>query len=147
MATTVAQYLDTLPEERRSAIEAVRKVIRKNLPHGYRETVGFGMITYEIPLERYPKTYNKKPLAYVCLAAQKNFCSLYLMAVYQDPAQAAKLKAAFASEGKKADMGKSCVRFRTAGDLPLDTIGRMVAGTSVDQFIAQYEASRKSTTS
>ena len=140
---TVSDYLDSLPEERRSAIEAVRKVIRRNLPRGYRETMGFGMITYEIPLERYPDTYNRKPLSYVCLAAQKHYCALYLMGVYQDPEKAAKLKGAFASEGKKADMGKSCVRFRTAEDLPLEAIGRMIAATSVDQFIAQYEASRR----
>ena len=30
-ATTVEQYLAELPEDRRAAIQAVRKVIRKNL--------------------------------------------------------------------------------------------------------------------
>ena len=141
--TSVAEYLGSLPEERRSAIEAVRKVIRRNLPSGYRETLSWGAIAYEIPLKRYPKTYNGKPLAYVCLASQKNYCALYLMGVYQAPALAAKLKAAFAGAGKKLDMGKSCIRFRTADDLPLDAIGKLVAGTSVEAFIQQYEASRK----
>ena len=142
-AATVAEYLAELPKERRSALEAVRRVIRRNLPAGYRETESWGAIAYEVPLKRYPNTYNKKPLAYVCLASQKNYCALYLMGVYQVPAQAAKLKAAFAAAGKKADMGKSCIRFRAASDLPLDAIGKLVAGTSVDTFIARYEASRR----
>jgi uncharacterized protein YdhG (YjbR/CyaY superfamily) len=141
--TTVSEYLGTLPDERRAVIETVRKVIRHNLPTGYREAVSWGAIAYEIPLKRYPNTYNGKPLAYVCLASQKNYCALYLMGVYQVPALAAKLKAAFAAAGKKADMGKSCIRFRTADDLPLETIGKLVAGTSVEAFIKQYEASRK----
>ena len=145
--TTVSEYLGALPAERRSAIAAVRKVIRKHLPAGYRETLSWGSIAYEIPLKRYPDTYNGKPLAYVCLAAQKNYCALYLMGVYQVPALAAELKAAFAAAGKKADMGKSCIRFRTADDLPLKTIGKLIEGTSVEKFIEQYEAGRKSTRS
>ena len=140
----VAEYLAGLPKDRRAAIEAVRSVIRRNLPAGYRETLRWGAIAYEIPLRRYPNTYNGKPLAYVCLAAQKSYCALYLMGVYQVPAQAAKLKAAFAAAGKKADMGKSCIRFRTADDLPLEAIGRLVASTAVEKFIARYEASRSS---
>ena len=142
-AGNVSEYLAGLPKERRSAVEAVRKVVRRHLPQGYRETVGWAGITYEVPLKRYPDTYNGKPLPYVCLAAQKNYCALYLMGIYQVPAQAAKLKAAFKAAGKKADMGKSCIRFRTPDDLPLETIGELIAGTPVDAFIAQYEAGRK----
>lgn len=142
-AKTVAEYLESLPAERRAAIEAVRKVVRKNLPKGYREAMGYGMIVWQVPLDRCPDTYNGQPLCYAALASQKSYCALYLMGVYQVPAQAAALKAAFKAEGKKADMGKSCIRFRAPEDLPLATIGKLVAGTSVDAFIARYEASRK----
>jgi hypothetical protein len=142
-AATVAAYLASLPKEQRAAVEAVRKQVRRHLPKGYRETLAWGGITYEVPLKRYPDTYNGKPLAYVCLAAQKSYCALYLMGIYQVPAQAAKLKAAFKAAGKKADMGKSCIRFRTPDDLPLETIGELVASTPVDAFIAQYEAMRR----
>jgi hypothetical protein len=137
-----ATYLAGLPEERRTALEAVRKVIRRNLPRGFVESTGFGMISYEVPLRRYPDTYNGKPLTYVCLAAQKNHCALYMMGIYQAPEGAARLKAAFAAAGRKADMGKSCIRFRRAEELPLDVIGELVAGTSVADFIAQHEAAR-----
>jgi len=139
--TTVAQFLASLPRERREVIQTVRKVIRGNLPPGYREAVGWGMITYEVPLKRYPDTYNGKPLPYVCLAAHKAHFALHLMGVYQSRVQAAKLKAAFAVAGKRLNMGKSCVRFKTAEDLPLVAIGRLVAATSVDAFIKQYEMS------
>jgi len=141
-AGNVSEYLASLPKERRSAIEAIRKVVRRHLPKGYRETVGRAGIAYEVPLKRYPNTYNGKPLPYVCLAGQKNYCALYLMGIYQVPAQAAKLRAEFKAAGKKANMGKSCIRFRAPDDLPLEAIGELVGGTSVEAFIAQYEASR-----
>lgn len=142
-AKTVAEYLEGLPKDRRAAIEAVRKVVRKNLPKGYREAMGYGMIVWQVPLDRYPDTYNGQPLCYAALAAQKSYCALYLMGVYQVPAQAAALAAAFKAERKRADMGRSCIRFRAPEDLPLATIGKLVAGTSVEAFIAQHEASRK----
>ncbi len=117
--------------------------MRRNLPKGYREALGFGLMTYEVPLSRYPKTYNGKPLPYVCLAAQKNYFVLYLMCAYQDSAQGKALKDAFRRAGKKLDMGKSCIRFRALDDLPFDVIAKIVDSTPVDAFIAQYEAARR----
>ncbi len=142
-AKTVEAYLDELPEERREAIAAVRDVIRKNLPKGFKETMAFGMISYGLPLEVYPDTYNKQPLCYAALAAQKNYNALYLMSVYGDPAREKILKDAYKKAGKKLDMGKSCIRFRKLDDLPLDAIAKLIAGISVKEFIARYEAARK----
>lgn len=141
-AATAAQYLAELPPDRRKAISAVRKVIRANLPPGFKEEMGFGMITYVIPLSRYPETYNGRPLCYAGLASQKNYCSVYLMGVYGDPKRAAWFKEGFRRAGKKLDAGKSCVRFGQADDLPLEFIGEVIAGTSVDAYIRYYEASR-----
>ena len=141
-AATVQEYLQELPEDRREVVSAVRDVILRNLPDGYTETMAWGMISYGIPLERYPTTYNGQPLGYVALAAQKNSCSLHLMGVYMVPEQEEALREAFRAEGKKLDMGKSCVRFRKADDLPLDAIGELIAATTPEQHIARYEASR-----
>jgi hypothetical protein len=143
VAATVAEYLDELPEDCREVISAVRKLIRRHLPAGYRESIEWGVISYEIPLRKYRYTYNGKPLCYVALAAQKNYCSLYLMSVYGDVKQTAWLKQEFKKAKKKLDMGKSCVRFRTLDDLPLDAIATIVASTPVDTFIARYEAVQK----
>ena len=141
-AATVEEYLEELPEDRREVVSAVRDVVRRNLPEGYRETVSWGMISYEIPLERYPDTYNRQPLSYVALAAQKNYYALYMNAAYQGSVDDGWLRREFEKAGKKLDMGKSCIRFRRLDDLPLDVIGRAVASTPPEKFIEQYEASR-----
>ena len=142
-AATVQEYLDELPPERRAVIEKVREVILANLPEGYRETMNWGGIAYEVPLERYPKTYNKQPLAYIGLAAQKNHYALYLMCIYGDREAEQALAEAYARAGKKLDMGKSCLRFKKLDALPLDVIGRVVASVDPDAYIRKYEAARQ----
>lgn len=142
-AETVEQYLQELPEDRRAVVSAVREVIVRNLPAGYREGVGYGMIGYTIPLDDYPDTYNGQPLSYAGLAAQKNHYALYLTTVYSDPAQEQWLRDEFARAGKKLDMGKSCVRFKRLDDLPLDAIGKVIASTPPGEFISLYERARK----
>ncbi len=141
-AETVEEYLAELPPDRRQAIAALREVVLENLPAGYVETMYFGMIGYVIPLERYPVTYNKQPLGYVALASQKNYMSLYLMNVYADPETEQWFKDEFRARGKRLNMGKSCVRFKSLDDLPVDLIGRVVALTSVEDYIGTYEAAR-----
>ena len=137
------EYLDALPADRRDAIAAVRAVVRKNLPKGYSEFVSWGMLNYGIPLSRFPNTYNGQPLCYAALAAQKNYCSLYLMSVYGDKKHEAKLRDAFKAAGKKLDMGKSCVRFQSPDDLPLDVVGDLIGSVPVEKWIEIYEKSRK----
>lgn len=144
-APTVQMYLDELPEDRRVIVEAVRGMVLHNLPEGYREAMRWGMITYEIPLERYPKTYNGQPLAYIALASQKNNCALYLTCVYQDPEREAHLREGFRKAGKKLDMGKSCLRFKKLDDLPMNVLAEVVASTPPDVFIARHEAARART--
>jgi len=141
-AKSVADYLKELPPERRKVVAAVRSLVRKNLPRGYRETMGFGMICYGIPLSRYPDTYNGQPLCYVALAAQKNHYALYLMNIYSDSDEEAALRKAFERAGKRVDIGKCCVRFRKLEDLPLPAIGKVVRGTSVEAYIRRYETIR-----
>ncbi len=142
-AKTVAEYLDEQPDDRRKTLSTVRAVVRKHLPKGYKESMGYGMICYTVPLATYPVTYNGQPLCYAALAAQKNYCALYLMNVYGDGPTAKAFREGFKRAGKKLDMGKSCVRFKTAGDLPLDVIGQTIAATPMKEFIGKYERSRK----
>jgi uncharacterized protein DUF1801 len=142
-ATTVKEYLQWLPEERRKVISKVRRVIRKHLPKGYEEKVTYGIISYQVPLKTLPDTYNGQPLCYAALAAQKNHNALYLMCAYGDAKQRAALEQAFKTAGKKLDMGKACVRFKNAEDLPLPAIGKLIAAVPPAKYIATYEASRK----
>lgn len=139
-AKTADEYLRDLPEERRAVVSELRAFIRRNLPGGYAESVNWGMLSYEVPLERYPDTYNGQPLSYVGLAAQKNNYALYLTTAYADPEQGEALREAFAKAGKKMDMGKSCLRFRKLDDLPLDALGKFIASTPPEKLIAIHEA-------
>ncbi|MGA9532871.1 MAG: DUF1801 domain-containing protein [Anaerolineales bacterium] len=142
---TVADYLKELPPEKRAVITVVRKLILDHLPAGYVERMNWGMISYEIPLEMYPDTYNGKPLLFASLAAQKKHFALYLMNVYQDPSLEDVLKRGFARAGKKLDMGKSCLRFRRLEDLPMQVIGEVIAATPPESMIerAKEVQSRK----
>lgn len=140
-ATTVDQYLAELPADRREAIETVREVILENLPGGYVESINWGMIAYEVPLEVYPDTYNKQPLAFAALASQKNYMAVYLTGIYISDEAREEFEAAYRATGKRFDVGKSCVRFRKLDDLPLDLIGETVASLPVDRLIARVEES------
>ena len=142
-AKTPAEYLASLPAERRAVIAAVRDVVNQYIPTGYQEAMNWGAITWEVPFSRFPKTPNGQPLCYVSLAAHKNFCTLYLMGAYANSRQFAELKQAFAQAGKKLDMGKSCLHFKEPEDLELNAIGKVIASYTPDQWIAVMEKSRK----
>jgi len=141
-AATVADFLVHLPPERRREVERVRGVIRAHLPRGYEEAVAKKMLVFQVPLSRYPDTYNGHPLWYVALASEKSYLSLHLMSVYADAAQAERLREGFRAAGKKLDMGKACVHFKTADDLALDVIGAIVAATPLDRWVATAQAVR-----
>jgi hypothetical protein len=143
-ATTVEEYLEQLPADRREPMMAVRKVILKHLPKGYEEVLQYGMLGYVVPLSSFPTGYlNRKnePIAYVCLASQKNYMSIYMMTVYGD--EEGEFRKAYLATGKKLDMGKSCVRFKRVEDLPLDVIGKAVAKWPMKKFIGMCEAAWK----
>ncbi len=141
-AKTVKDYLNELPAKKRTVVKKVRDVILKNLPEGYEETMNWGMISYEVPLTRYPDTYNNKPLMFAAIAAQKNYFSLYLTPVYQSSEKEKWLREQYAKEGLKIDMGKSCLRFKSIEDIPLSAIGKLISEVSVEEFIELYEENR-----
>jgi hypothetical protein len=143
-AKTVKEYLASLPEDKRLALQAVRKVVLANLPNGYEEGMQFGMIGYYIPLTDYPDTYNGRPLGIAALAAQKNYNSLYLMAVYGNRKIEKWFTARYKASGKKLDMGKSCLHFKKVEDLPLELIAETIAYVPKDAYIKYVEDVRGS---
>jgi len=136
-AATVEGYLSKLPDERRDAIGKVRQTILDNLPQGYEEVMNWGMITYQVPLETCPDTYNGQPLMYAALASQKNHMAVYLTGVYMSEEARSRFEAAYKATGKRLDVGKSCVRFRKLEDLPLQLIGESIASEDVEGFVAR----------
>ena len=145
-AKTPLEYLKSLPPERKKDIEAVRKIIRKNLPKGYKEMIQWGMLSYAVPLSLYPKGYGDNPnvpLPYIGLASQKNYMSLYLMGTYGNKEADKWFRDAYKKAGKKLDMGKGCVRFKKLEDLPLDVIAQAVRLSPVKKHIETYEKARQ----
>lgn len=141
-AATVDAYLAALPEERRAALQAVRKVILANLDPDLEEVMQYGMIGYVVPHRVYPPGYHcdpKQPLCYAGLASQKQHMALYLMCAYGDAGERAWLEQAWRAAGKKLDMGRSCLRFRRLEDLPLEVIGEAFRRVSAKAFIQATE--------
>lgn len=138
-ASTPQEYLDELPPDRREAIEAVRSTILANLPEGFVETMRYGMLSYEVAPDRRP-VGTTNSLALAALASQKQHMALYLTGVYDDPEALTRFKEQYRATGRKLDMGRSCVRFRSLGDLPLDVVGDVIAEGSVDAMLAALES-------
>lgn len=140
-AKTVKEYLASLPEDRRVGIEAVRKVILKNLDKDYEESMLWGMIGYAVPHRVWPSGYHcdpKKPLLMAALSSQKNDLTVYLMSVYSDKAERAWFQKAWKDTGKRLNMGGCCVRFRTLEHAALDVIGEAIRRTPARAYLENY---------
>jgi len=143
----VDRYLAALPEDRREALQRVRDVINANLPPGYEEKIQYGMISWCVPESVLPaaSVYNKQQLAFVSLATQKKYMSLYMMSVYGDNKERAWFEDAFKKAGLKLDMGKACVRFKSVDELPLDVVGQAVSHVPMDRYVDAYLRQRSRT--
>ncbi|MEO5722301.1 MAG: DUF1801 domain-containing protein [Chthoniobacterales bacterium] len=139
----MAQYLAALPADRRAALSAVRKVINENLPVGYEEGMQFGMIGWYVPLSLYPAGYGenpKVPLPLVALASQKSGMVLHFLSFYGHPTLSTWFTSEYKKSGKKLDMGKGCVRFKSLENLALDVVGRTVSRVSSEEHRDNYQA-------
>lgn len=147
-ATTVEQYIAELPEDRQKAVNELRKVIKKNLPKGFKEGMGYGMMGWSVPHSLYPAGYHcnpQDPLPFMGLASQKNSINLYHMGIYANP----KLLKWFQDEHakaspKKLDMGKSCIRYKKAEDIPYRLIGELASKITPQEWIEMYESAFRS---
>jgi hypothetical protein len=135
----VDDYIDSLPEDRRIAIRCVRELVNSRLPPGYEEGMMYGQIAWFVPFTRLAETYNDQPLALAALGSQRNHMAIYLMSVYGDEALRTWFEAAYKKTGKKLDMGKSCVRFKSLDALALDVVGDAISKVPVDEYVASYE--------
>ena len=139
----VRSFLARLPADRAKAISQVREVVVEHLPPGYEEVVQGNMLVYQVPLERYPDTYNGQPLWYAALAAPKSYLTLHLMAIYGSEKLAKDVENGFRAAGKTLNVGKACIRFHEADDLALDAIGKAVAAVPLDKWVAIAKAAHK----
>ena len=143
---TVDAYLASLGPEKRAVIEEARAFVHRHIPAGYAEFMGWGVINWGIPLERFPDTYNRQPLTYVGLGAHKSYNSLYLMGAYDTssgdyttPFPSALLADAFRKAGKRLDMGKCCLHFKGLDDLELTSVAQVIAMSTPEEYLAYYK--------
>lgn len=142
-ATSVDEYVSSLPEERVGAINKLRKVILKNLPKGFKEEMSYGMIGYVVPHKLYAPGYHcdpKLPLPFLSIASQKNFIAVYHMGIYANPSLLKWFTDAHArASAKKLDMGKSCMRYKKPEDIPYELIGELAGKMTPQDWIELYE--------
>ena len=141
-AATPENWLASQPPERVETLRRVRDLVNANLPEGWIETVAGNMLAWILPLEAYPNTYNRQPLMLASLAAQKNHNALYLMCTYVSEERTRNLEQGFQAAGRKLDMGKSCLRFKTWDDLAPDAVAEAIRESTVERYVADYEAGR-----
>jgi hypothetical protein len=142
-AATPEEYIETLPEDRKQIISAIRNTIIQNLPNGFLEIMNYGMLGYVVPHSIYPSGYHcdpKQPLPFLSIASQKNHISIYHMGIYASK----ELGDWFTSEyslfsKKKLDIGKSCIRFKKAEDVPVDLIGELASKITPNEWVEIYE--------
>jgi uncharacterized protein YdhG (YjbR/CyaY superfamily) len=146
-AASVDEYLNELPEDRRAVLAKIRKAIKKNLPKGFKEVMSYGMIGYVVPHSLYPEGYHctpELPLPFMSIASQKNFIAVYHMGIYADKRLLEWFTREFPKHSdRKLDMGKSCLRFKKAEDVPVALIGELAAKMTVQQWVDIYEKNLK----
>jgi hypothetical protein len=147
VASTPERYIESLPDDRQEGIAHLRKVIRKNLPKGFKEEMTYGMIGYVVPFKLYPDGYHcnaEQPLPFLNIASQKNFIAVYHMGIYADPKLLKWFVTEFPKHSKaKLDMGKSCIRFKKPDQIPFDLVGELASKMPVKDWIALYERNLK----
>ena len=143
-AQTPDEYLETLPDDRKVAMQELRKVIKKNLPKGFKEVMSYGMVGYVVPHSTYPNGYHcdpNLPLPFLNIASQKNFIAVYHMGIYSDPKLLEWFTNEFAKHSKtKLDMGKSCIRFKKLEEIPFALIGELASKMTPEKWIERYES-------
>lgn len=141
-ATTVDEYLKSLPVDRQGIISTMRKAIQNNLPKGFEEKMNYGMMGYVVPHSLYPSGYHcdpKLPLPFISLASQKNYISLYHMGLYEGPLLEWLLKEWPKHSTKKLDIGKCCIRFKKPEDVPIALLETLFQKMTPQDWIKAYE--------
>ncbi|RZK10724.1 MAG: DUF1801 domain-containing protein [Flavobacterium sp.] len=142
-AKTAGEYIASLPEDRKEVMTKLRTIFVKNLPKGFVEGMGYGMMGYDVPHSIYPNGYHcnpKQPLPFLGMASQKNFIAVYHMGIYANKELYDWFVAEYPKHCKtKLDMGKSCIRLKKMNDIPYELLGELATKMTVQDWITTYE--------
>ena len=146
-ATSPAEYIAQIPEDRKPIFERLIKTIKDNLPSGFEEGMLYKMAGFYVPLSTYPDGYHcqpNSPLPFINIASQKASINLYHSGIYAKPELHEWFVNEYAKHSKyKLDMGKSCIRFKRLNDIPFDLIAELCQKMEVDEWISIYEKAIK----
>ena len=146
-AENVKEYIDQVPEDRKKALQNIRKVLKANLPKGFKECISYNMPSFVVPHSLYPDGYHCDPkvaLPFVSFASQKNFIALYHSGIYADKDVHDWWVNEYPKHSKtKLDMGKSCIRFKNPDKIPLELIGELATKFTPEKWIEIYERNIK----
>jgi len=115
-ATTVKEYINALPPERKETIVFLHEFIQKAAPK-FKPRFAYNMLGYgNMKYRNHAGKIINWPI--IALASQKQYISVYVCAVengkYIAEANKAKLG--------KVSVGKSCIRFKKLEDVKLDAL-------------------------
>lgn len=114
-ATSIKEYMDALPPERKEPIEFLHAWIQKTAPtlkaHFAANMLGYGTFPYK-----------NGEWHTIGLASQKNYMSLYICCVQDGEYLAEKYK----DELGNVTVGKSCITFKKIDDLNLETLKKVI---------------------
>lgn len=119
-AKTPEEYIDLIAEPRKTEIKKIDAFIRKTVPK-LKPFIIAGMIGYG-PYRYRGKSGREGEWSVIGLASQKNYISLYACGVVDGKYVAEKYKHQLA----KANIGKSCIRFKKIDDLDLSVLTKIL---------------------
>lgn len=144
-ATNAKDYLASLPPDRRVALEAVRKVILKNLDNGYEECMQYGVVAYCVPhsvWEHGHHTNPKLPLMALGFSSQKNDMVVYMLMLFENEPMRAWFEAAWEATGRKSFLEVTgmgcCLRFKKLEDLALDVVAEAIRRMPVKKYLESH---------
>ena len=135
-------YLEAVEPSKQAAVKALFECIQQHIPQTFETGIQYNMIAWFVPFSIYPQGYHCKPeipLPFANLAAQKNHIAIYHMGLYGDTALMDWFIAEHAKRSpKKLDIGKSCIRYKTLDDIPLDLIAELFEKITPEQWVNTY---------
>ncbi|GAB4129806.1 MAG: DUF1801 domain-containing protein [Fimbriimonadaceae bacterium] len=139
---TSDELIQTWPEEWQETVRSLVASLRQSMPAGYEERCDGKMIHWVIPHSLYPAGYHcdpKSALPYLSLTVTKSGFSVYNFGMYMLPMIADDYRAAYeAKASRKADMGKSCIKFKRPDHVRIDPLADLIAQVTPATYIAHY---------
>ena len=145
---TPAEYIAQLPADRQKIVEAIANTLSENLPEGFQQVMSYGMIGFVVPHSIFPDGYHcnpKLPLPFINIGSTKAHIALHQMGLYGSTALLDWFQSEWPKHSiKKIDMGKGCVRFKKAEDVPLNLLAELAKKMTVNDWIQTYQTQFRS---